>query len=209
MGRWNRMNARVITKFDPLSRTTLLTWSTIYILATVINKPLPRVLQQKSNNHTEFNSYMEVLSCYCTSPSPSLSSRNLYIVTKALATTPQCCNDGRWMWVISIVARVWTMYFLSVSIRTLDCRFLSVPARNFGIGNGLGSCVAWMLNKKTMNTQLYYRVYTLILTGVDLRGSVPPLVATLAVVYIHVYTWLKFTLILGLDTYNWWGWALW
>ena len=77
------------------------------------------------------------------------------------------------------------MYFLSVSVRTLDSRFLSVPARKFGIGNG------WGLDVKETCDFSHLRVYTLILAGVDLGGSVSPLVATLAVAYniIHVHSY--------------------
>lgn len=90
---------------------------------------------QLSNNRYYLLNHIVLI---LTSPSPSSSLRKGYLLTRARATIPQWLMDGRWIYVISTVARVCTTYFLSVSIKILLCRFCSDVGRNNGIGKGSG-----------------------------------------------------------------------
>ena len=63
------------------------------------------------------------------------------------------------MYVMSIVANVWTMYFRSLSVRTFFARLISVTLRKLGTGNGLGSSYdvhIHIINGNDVNIKTYY-----------------------------------------------------
>ena len=66
------------------------------------------------------------------------SPKHLNFLCKAFETVRQLFNDGRDLYVISIVASVCTIYFLSLSWKAPFLRCTSVEWRNVGIGKGLG-----------------------------------------------------------------------
>ena len=68
-----------------------------------------------------------------------LSPKNLNFACKAFDTDRQSFKDGLVLWHISTVPIVWTIYFLSLSVRIFLFSLSSVSWRKHGTGNGSGS----------------------------------------------------------------------